>query len=74
MAADHLLGEVDQVAVVRVGLVELQHRELGIVPGGQPLVAEVAVDLIDALEAADTRRFRYSSGAMRRNSCMSSAL
>ena len=39
--------------VVAVGLVELEHRELGIVLGRDPLVAEVAVDLVDPLEAAD---------------------
>ena len=45
-------GEVHHVVVVRVGLVELQHGELGIVLGGDALVAEVAVDLVDAVEAA----------------------
>ena len=40
------------IAVVGVGLVELEHGELGIVPGGQALVAEVAVDLEHPLEAA----------------------
>ena len=48
-----LLGQVHQVAVVRVGPVQLQHRELGVVPRRQPLVAEIAVDLVDLLEAAD---------------------
>jgi len=48
----HLLGEVHQVVVIRVGLVELQHGELGVVAGGEPLVAEVAVDLVDPLETA----------------------
>ncbi len=49
---DHLLGEVHQVVVGGVGLVELEHGELGVVAGGQPLVAEVAVDLEDLVEAA----------------------
>ena len=49
----HALDQVHQVPEVRVGLVELEHRELGVVPRGQPLVAEVAVDLVDALEPAD---------------------
>ncbi len=48
-----LLGEVHQVVVVGVGLVELEHGELGVVAGGDALVAEVAVDLVDAIEAAD---------------------
>ena len=38
--------------VIGVGLVELEHRELGIVVRGEALVAEVAIDLVDALEAA----------------------
>ena len=52
-ALEHPLDHVHQVAVVRVGLVQLEHRELGVVPRGQPFVAEVAVDLVHALEAAD---------------------
>ena len=39
--------------VVRVGLVELQHGELGIVLRAYAFVAEVAVDLVDPVEAAD---------------------
>ncbi len=39
--------------VVAIGLVELEHGELGVVLGGDTLVAEVAVDLVDAVEAAD---------------------
>ena len=39
-------------AIVRVRLVKLQHRELGIVVRGEPFVAEVAVDLVDALQPA----------------------
>ena len=39
--------------VVLVGLVELEHRELGIVPRRDAFVAEVAVDLEHLLEAAD---------------------
>ena len=39
--------------VVRVGLVELEHGELGIVLGGDAFVAEVPVDLVHAIESAD---------------------
>ena len=52
-AADRLLDPVHEVAVVGVRQVQLEHRELGVVLGREPLVAEVAVDLVDALEAAD---------------------
>ena len=50
--AQHVLGEVHQVVVIRVGLVELQHGEFRVVPGAEALVAEVAVDLEHPLEAA----------------------
>ena len=45
-------GEIHQAAIIGVGLVELQHGELGIVMRGEALVAEIAVDLVDALQAA----------------------
>ena len=48
-----LLGERHHVRVVAVGLVELEHRELGVVAGGQALVAEHPPDLEHPLEAAD---------------------
>ena len=51
-----------QVLVRRVGLVELEHRELGVVPGRDPLVAEVAVDLVDALDAADDQPLQVELG------------
>jgi hypothetical protein len=51
--AQHLFGEIDQVAVVGIGRVELEHGELGVVARRQALVAEIAVDLEHALEAAD---------------------
>ncbi len=49
----HALDQVHEVAVVGVRLVQLEHRELGIVPRRDAFVAEVAVDLVHALEAAD---------------------
>ena len=51
--AQHLLGEVHQVVVVPVGRVELHHREFRVVPNRDAFVAETAVDLEHALEAAD---------------------
>ena len=41
------------VAVVGVGLVPLEHRELGVVLVREALVAEVLADLVDPLEPAD---------------------
>ena len=46
------LGQLHQVAVVGVRLVELEHRELGVVLGRDALVAEDPADLVDAVEAA----------------------
>ncbi len=46
-----LLDEHHDVAVVRIRLVELEHRELGVVPRGQPLVAEHPGDLEHPLKA-----------------------
>ena len=52
--------------VVAVGLVGLEHRELGAVGGVDALVAEGPADLVDLVHAADDGRLRYSSVAMRR--------
>ena len=48
---DEFFAELHQVVVVRVGLVELEHGELGVVAGADAFVAEVAVDLVDTVEA-----------------------
>ena len=50
---DDGLGEVHHRFVVAVGLVGLEHRELGIVRGVNSLVAKDAAHLVDALDAAD---------------------
>ena len=51
---DHqIVSELGDVVVVAVRLIGLQHRELRRVRGVDALVAEVAVDLEDALDAAD---------------------
>ena len=52
-SADRLLDPVHEVAIVGVRQVQLEHREFGVVLRREALVAEVAVDLVDALEAAD---------------------
>src|SRR3712207_8450263 len=51
-----------QIAVVPVRLVELEHRELRVVPGRDAFVAEVAVDLEDLLEAADDETLEVQLG------------
>src|SRR4051794_18827822 len=48
----HLLDAAHLVGVVRVGLVPLDHRELGVVLERHALVAEVLAELVHALEAA----------------------
>ncbi len=60
--AQQRLGEVHQIAVVLEGLVELEHRELGIVACRNPFVAEVAVDLEDLLEAAHDQLLQVELG------------
>src|SRR5438477_3697752 len=51
--AQQLLRQIHEVVVVAIRLVELEHRELGVVARGDAFVPEVAVDLEDLLEAAD---------------------
>ncbi len=59
---DELLGQLHQVMVVGVGLVELEHGELGIVLGGDAFVAKVAVDLVNAVETADHQALEVELG------------
>ena len=61
-AAEQLLGEIHQLVVGRVGLVELKHRELGVVARAEPLVPEVPVDLEHPLEAADDEPLEVELG------------
>ena len=60
--ANHLFGHRHQVLVVAVGLIELEHRELGIVPRRDAFVAEIAVDLVHALEAAHDQPLEIQLG------------
>ena len=59
---DELFGEAHEIVVVGVGLVELEHGELGVVAGADAFVAEVAVDLEDAVEAADDEALEVELG------------
>ncbi len=59
---DELLGEPHHVAVVGVGLVQLEHRELGVAAVTEALVAEHAGDLEHLLEAADGQPLQVQLG------------
>ena len=59
---EHLLDPRHRVAVVRVRLVPLEHRELGLVLVRDALVAEVLADLVHALEAADDEPLEVELG------------
>ena len=54
----HRLGQCDQVLVVHVGLVELQHRELGVVLGRDAFVTEVTIDLVHTFKTAHDEPFQ----------------
>src|SRR5215210_6674197 len=58
----HLLAEVHHPVHVLVGRVEFEHGELGVVAGGDAFVAEVAVQLINPLEAADEEALEVEFG------------
>ena len=59
---DELLGQLHHVAVVGIGLVQLEHRELGVVPGRQSLVAEHPGQLEHPLEPADDEALEVQLG------------
>src|SRR5439155_23394045 len=49
---DQLLGKLQQIPVVAVGLVELEHSELGVMFKREPLVTEIPVQFVDAVKTA----------------------
>ena len=59
---DQLLGEAHHVVVVGERLVQLQHRELGVVPRRQSFVAEHARELEDPVVAADDEPLQVQLG------------
>ena len=59
---EHLLGHRHQVVIVRVRLVELEHREFGIVLRRDAFVPEVARDLVDPLDASDRQPLQVQLG------------
>ena len=60
--AEHVLGQRHQVVVVGVAQVELQHRELGVVLGRNPLVPEVTVDLEHTFDAPHRQPLQIQLG------------
>jgi len=60
--AEERLGQQHQVLVRRVRLIELQHRELGVVLARQPLVAEVAADLVHPIEPTHDQALEVELG------------
>ena len=59
---EELLGEPHQIFVGRVRLVELDRGELGVVAAVDPLVAEDAADLVDAIEPAHHQPLQVQLG------------
>src|SRR5581483_10670937 len=55
---NQLLREFHRTAIIRVRLVELQHGEFGIPSPAQAFIAEIAVDLVNTVEAADGQTFQ----------------
>ncbi len=51
--AQQLAGKLDHAAVIAVGLIELEHRKFGILMRRDAFVAKIAIDFVDALDAAD---------------------
>ena len=48
-----MLRQIHHAAVIGVCLIKLEHRELGIVPRRNPLIPEVAINLVHAVEPAN---------------------
>ncbi len=59
---DESLGQHHGVVPVGVGLIPLEHRELGVVAGREALVAKHPCDLEDTGEAADDESFQVQLG------------
>src|SRR3990172_1163763 len=60
--ANHLFRKIHQVFERGVGLIELKHGELGVMPCGDAFVAEVPVYLEDPLESAHDEPFKIQLG------------
>jgi hypothetical protein len=61
-APHHAFDEIHQIAVVGVRLIELKHREFGVVTRRESFVAEVSIDLVHPLEPADHQTLEVELG------------
>ena len=50
--AKHRLGQIHQILVSSISLIELEHRELRIVPGGQSLITKISIDFEHPVKTA----------------------
>ena len=55
---DQVFGHIHHAVIIRIGLIELDHRELWIVTNVNALVAEIAADFVHALQTADNQAFQ----------------
>ena len=62
--AQHRFSQIHQVMVILVGLIELQHGELRIVPRRHAFIPEIAVDFEHFLDATDYQALQIK---LRRN-------
>ena len=59
---DHLDDEVHQILIRRVGHVEFEDGEFGIVLGADSFVSKRPADLVDAIEAPDEQTLEMKLG------------
>ena len=57
-ASQQVLGQVHQVMIIRIGLIEFQHGEFRIMPGRQPLVTKITINLVDLFITTDNQSFQ----------------
>src|SRR5437588_9651762 len=57
-----MLCEVHRAAKIGVGLIKLEHGELGIPSPSQAFITKVAVDLVHAVQPTDSQPFKVELG------------
>jgi len=68
------LRRLHDAEIIGVGLIRFEHGELGIPSPSQALVAEVAVDLIDAIKSAHCQALQIKFGSDAQKQILSSVL